>query len=273
MVRFFRWLQREVPNGGITEISAAEKLEEIRKTGDKFVGLSFTTISGYGEHGAIIHYDPTPETDVELRQEGIYLLDSGGQYKNGTTDITRTVTLGDPTAEQKEMFTRVLKGHIDLARLRFPVGFSGKQIDAFARRSLWDGGKNYNHGTGHGIGHYLNVHEGPMGITPRDVGVPLKAGNVMSNEPGYYKAGEYGIRIENLIVVQEEEEHSSEEFQFLGFETLTLCPIDLKLVEPSLLSPGEIAWLNDYHRLVYEKLSVHLDDEEKEWLQTETRAI
>jgi Xaa-Pro aminopeptidase len=273
MVRFFKWLEENVGSGNITEISAADKLEEFRSRGDKFVGLSFTTISGYGEHGAIIHYDPTPETDVTIRPEGIYLLDSGGQYLNGTTDITRTVTLGEPTDEQREMFTRVLKGHIDLARLRFPVGFSGKQIDAFARRSLWDGGKNYNHGTGHGIGHYLNVHEGPMGITPRDTGVPLKAGNVMSNEPGYYKAGEYGIRIENLIVVREEEEHSSEEFQFLGFETITLCPIDLDLVDPSLLSPWEIEWLNEYHDMVREKLSPLLDEDEKEWLKERTRSI
>jgi Xaa-Pro aminopeptidase len=273
MVKFFKWLKEEVPKGGVTEISAADKLEEYRKEGDKFVGLSFTTISGYGEHGAIIHYDPTPESDVPLKSEGIYLLDSGGQYKNGTTDITRTIALGDPTDEQKEMFTRVLKGHIDLTRLKFPVGFSGKQIDAFARRSLWDSGRNYSHGTGHGIGHYLNVHEGPMGITPRDVGVPLKAGNVMSNEPGYYKAGEYGIRIENLIVVQEEEEHSSEDFQFLGFETLTLCPIDLTLVETSLLSVDEVKWVNDYHKMVYEKLSLSLSDDEKEWLKEETRSI
>jgi Xaa-Pro aminopeptidase len=273
MVRFFKWLKEEVPKGGITEISAAEKLEEFRKMGDKFVGLSFTTISGYGEHGAIIHYDPTPETDVAIRSEGIYLLDSGGQYLNGTTDITRTMAMGQPADEQKEMFTRVLKGHIDLARLKFPVGFSGKQIDAFARRSLWDSGRNYNHGTGHGIGHYLNVHEGPMGITPRDVGVPLKAGNVMSNEPGYYKAGEYGIRIENLIVIRDEEEHGSEDFQFLGFETLTLCPIDLNLVEPSLLSDAERKWLNDYHETVYTKLSPFLSDEEKVWLEHETKPI
>jgi Xaa-Pro aminopeptidase len=153
------------------------------------------------------------------------------------------------------------------------VGFSGKQLDAFARKALWDVGKNYNHGTGHGVGHYLNVHEGPMGITPRDIGVPLKAGNVLSNEPGYYKAEEYGIRTENLIVVQEDEELSSEEFKFLKFETLTLCPIDLNLVEPSLMTMKEKEWLNDYHKTVYEKLSPHLSDEEKEWLGHETKPI
>ncbi|MGA1793429.1 MAG: aminopeptidase P family protein [Thermoplasmatota archaeon] len=273
MVKYLKWLKEEVPKGGVWEISAAEKLEEYRRMGDKFVGLSFTTISGYAGHGAIIHYDPTPETDVEIKPEGIYLVDSGGQYLNGTTDITRTIAMGEPGDEEKEMFTRVLQGHIQIAMLRFPVGFSGKQLDAFARKALWDIGKNYNHGTGHGIGHYLNVHEGPMGITPRDIGVPLKAGNVLSNEPGYYKADEYGIRTENLIVVQEDEEFSSEEFKFLKFETLTMCPIDLNLVEPSLMTVKEREWLNDYHRTVYEKLSPHLSDEEKEWLKNETRPI
>jgi Xaa-Pro aminopeptidase len=273
MVKFIKWLEENVPKGGVTEISAADVLEEYRKQGDKFVGLSFPTISGYGEHGAIIHYDPTPETDVEIKPEGILLVDSGAQYLNGTTDITRTFTMGEPTDEQKEMFTRVLKGHIDLALLRFPKGFSGKQIELPARKSLWDAGKNYNHGTGHGIGHYLNVHEGPMGITPRDIGVPLAAGNVLSNEPGYYKAGEYGIRIENLMVVQSDEELSSEEFQFLRFETLTLCPIDLRLVEPSLLDEKERKWLNEYHSLVYEKLSALLSPEEREWLGERTVPI
>jgi len=273
MVKYLKWLKEEVPKGGVWEISAADKLEEYRKQGDKFVGLSFTTISGYAGHGAIIHYDPTPETDVEIKPEGIYLVDSGGQYLNGTTDITRTIAMGEPGGEEKEMFTRVLQGHIQIAMLRFPVGFSGKQLDAFARKALWDIGKNYNHGTGHGIGHYLNVHEGPMGITPRDIGVPLKAGNVLSNEPGYYRAGEYGIRTENLIVVEEDTELSSEEFKFLKFETLTMCPVDLNLVEPSLMTEKEKEWLNDYHRTVQDKLSPHLSDEEKEWLKNETRPI
>jgi len=273
MVKFIKWLEENVPKGGVTEISAADILEEYRKQGQKFVGLSFPTISGYAGHGAIIHYDPTPETDVEIRPEGILLVDSGAQYLNGTTDITRTFAMGEPTAEQKEMFTRVLKGHIDLARLRFPKGFSGKQIDAFARRALWDTGKNYNHGTGHGIGHYLNVHEGPMGITPRDVGVPLKAGNVLSNEPGYYKPGEYGIRIENLMVARRDPGFSTEEQEFLRFETLTLCPIDLNLVEPSLLTSDERKWLNDYHGTVYERLSPYLSNEEKEWVRERTTPI
>ncbi|MBN1390956.1 MAG: aminopeptidase P family protein [Candidatus Thermoplasmatota archaeon] len=273
MVRYLKWLNEAVPRERVTEISAADKLEEYRRKGEKFVGLSFTTISGYAGHGAIIHYDPTPETDVEIEPRGIYLVDSGGQYLNGTTDITRTLTLGKTTDEQKEMFTRVLKGHIQIAMLRFPAGFSGKQLDAFARKALWDVGKNYNHGTGHGIGHYLNVHEGPMGITPRDIGVPLKAGNILSNEPGYYKAGEYGIRTENLITVVRDDEYSNDEQEFLRFETLTLCPIDLNLVEPSLLTQEERKWLNDYHRTVFKRLSPHLSDEEKEWLKNETRNI
>ncbi|MEA3558221.1 MAG: aminopeptidase P family protein [Candidatus Thermoplasmatota archaeon] len=273
MVKYLKWLEEEVPKGGVTEISAANRLKEFRKEGDKFAGLSFTTISGFGEHGAIIHYDCTPETDVELGSEGIYLVDSGGQYLNGTTDITRTIAFGKPTDEQKEMFTRVLKGHIGLSTLRFPKGFSGKQIELPARKALWDAGKNYNHGTGHGVGHYLNVHEGPMGITPRDIGVPLKPGNVLSNEPGYYKAGEYGIRIENLIVVLDDDDLSSDEFQFLKFETLTMCPIDLNLVDMDLLNEEERTWLNEYHKEIYARLSPLLDDDHENWLEEHTRGI
>lgn len=273
MVKFFKWLEEELPKGGTTEVSAADKLEEFRRMSDQLVGLSFTTISGYGEHGAIIHYDPTPETDVPLKEESFYLLDSGGQYLTGTTDITRTVALGEPTDEMKEMYTRVLKGHIDLSLLKFPSGFSGKQIELPARKSLWDVGKNYNHGTGHGIGHYLNVHEGPMGITPRDTGVPLKAGNVLSNEPGYYKAGDYGIRIENLVVVKKDEDLSTEELEFLCFETITLCPIDLKPVNKEIMTEDEVRWLNDYHQMVYDRLSPELDEDHAKWLREKTRSI
>jgi Xaa-Pro aminopeptidase len=183
------------------------------------------------------------------------------------------MALGEPTDEMMEMYTRVLKGHIDLAMLKFPSGFSGKQIELPARKALWDVGKNYNHGTGHGIGHYLNVHEGPMGITPRDTGVPLKAGNVLSNEPGFYKAGEFGIRIENLIVVQKDERLSSEELEFLNFETITMCPIDLKPVKKEIMTADEVEWLNDYHREVYDKLSPLLDDDHKVWLKENTRSI
>lgn len=274
MVRFFKWLEETVPSGKVTENSAAGKLEEFRRMGEYFVGLSFNTISGYAGHGAIIHYDPAQaETETSLAPDGLYLVDSGGQYLNGTTDITRTITLGSPTQEQREMFTRVLKGHIDLSLTRFPAGFCGRQIEFPARKSLWDAGKNYNHGTGHGIGHYLNVHEGPMSISPRDTGVPLKPGNVMSNEPGYYKEGEYGIRIENLVVVIEDEELSSEETEMLGFETLTICPIDLRLVDPSIMTQEEITWLNDYHRFVYDSLAPHLDEGHRGWLERETRGI
>jgi Xaa-Pro aminopeptidase len=273
MVKFFKWLEENVKAGGVTELIAAARLEEFRKEGNDFVGLSFTTIAGYGEHGAIIHYDPTPETDVELKEKGIFLLDSGAQYMTGTTDITRTITLGDPTDEQKEMFTRVLKGHIGLATLKFPKGFSGKQLELPARKPLWDIGRNYNHGTGHGVGHYLNVHEGPMGITPRDIGVPLQAGNVLSNEPGYYKEGEYGIRIENLIVVRKEEKLSSPELEFLGFETITMCPIDLRLVKKEIMTDSELEWFNGYHRQVCDKLSPLLDEEHREWLRERTGEI
>jgi len=273
MVKFLRWLEEEVPNGGVTEISAADRLEGFRRESGDLVGLSFTTISGYGEHGAIVHYDVDKDSNATLREEGIYLVDSGGQYIFGTTDITRTVALGDPTDEQKEMFTRVLKGHIGLSTLRFPKGFSGKQIELAARRPIWEAGKNYNHGTGHGIGHYLNVHEGPMGITPRDPGVPISAGNVLSNEPGYYKAGEYGIRTENVIVAEKDEEFSTDELEWLRFREITLCPIDLNLVDPGILDGREKDWLNRYHRRVYEILSEHLDEKHSEWLRERTGPI
>lgn len=274
MVRFFKWLGETVPSGKVTENSAADQLEKFRSQGKHFVGLSFNTISGYAGHGAIVHYDPAQAVEeTVMRADGIYLVDSGGQYLNGTTDITRTVTLGNPTAEQKEMFTRVLKGHINLALTRFPAGFPGRQIEFPARKSLWDVGKNYNHGTGHGIGHYLNVHEGPMSISPRDTGVPLKPGNVMSNEPGYYKEGEYGIRIENLVAVIEDEELSSEETKMLGFDTITLCPIDLDLVDPSIMTDEEREWLNNYHSCVYESLYPHLDEDHREWLRERTRSV
>ncbi len=273
MVKFLKWLEENVPEGGVTEISASDRLGSYRKESEDLVGLSFTTISGYADHGAIIHYDPTPETDVELRTEGIYLVDSGGQYINGTTDITRTIALGEPTDEQKEMYTRVLKGHIGLSMLKFPRGFSGRQIELPARKALWDVGKNYGHGTGHGVGHHLNVHEGPMGITPRDIGVPLLPGNVLSNEPGYYKAGEYGIRIENLIVVHRDEELSSEDMEFLCFENITFCPMDLKLIKKDIMTEDEIEWLNDYHEEVRTKLSPLLDDDLKRWLMEHTKAI
>ncbi|MDG6224898.1 MAG: aminopeptidase P family protein [Candidatus Thermoplasmatota archaeon] len=271
--RFLRWLERSLRMGEtVTELDAARKVEEFRAQNKDHIGPSFSTIASFGEHGAIIHYEPTEETNIPVGK-GIFLLDSGGQYLYGTTDITRTVTTGDVTEEQKDHFTRVLKGHIAIASLRFPKGFSGKQIDAFARRALWDAGMNYNHGTGHGIGHYLNVHEGPMGITPRDTGVPLADGNVLSNEPGFYKVGEYGMRIENVIVVVRDEEFSTEDTTFLRFETITLAPIDRRLINVHLLTNEERKWLNNYHRDVYHRLTRRLDPDTRKWLKDRTRRI
>lgn len=274
MVKFLYWLYNAVPKGGVTELSAAEKAEQFRSEQKLYQGPSFETIAAYKEHGAIVHYAPSPETDVELKPEGIFLFDSGGQYLDGTTDITRTVALGDPTSEQKDRFTRVLKGHIQLAMTRFPRNTAGNQLDTIARKPLWDIALNYGHGTGHGVGSYLNVHEGPHAISfYRGIGVPLELGMIISNEPGFYKTGEYGIRTENLILTVKDEEGSSDEFEFYKFETVTLCPIDLKLVEKSLLTEEEKNWLNEYHLRVRETLSPYLKGEELDWLITATRSI
>lgn len=274
MVKFLHWLNEAVPKGGVTEISASDKLTEFRAPDSLFRGLSFATISGYNEHGAIVHYESSPETDVELKPEGIYLIDSGGQYLDGTTDITRTVALGEPTDEQKDKFTRILKGHINLAMASFPQGTQGIQLDTIARKPLWDIGQNYGHGTGHGVGAFLNVHEGPQGISYyRGIGVPLEIGMICSNEPGYYKAGEYGMRIETLINVVKDEEKSSADFEFYKFETATLCPVDTKLIDKSLLSEQEIEYLNIYHKRVLAELSPKLRGKAKEWLAAATEPI
>lgn len=275
MVKFLHWLEKNVPEGGVTEISAAEKLEHFRSEQELYCGPSFETISAYGGHGAIVHYTSSPETDVELKSDGIYLIDSGGQYLDGTTDITRTIALGDPTEEQKDRFTRVLKGHIDLALASFPRGTQGIQLDTIARKPLWDIGLNYGHGTGHGVGAFLGVHEGPQGISYyRGIGVPLEVGMICSNEPGFYKADEYGIRIETLVSVVKDEQKSSDEFEFYKFETATLCPIDLRLVNKDMLSEEEIAYLNNYHQRVYEKLIPFIKEEEaQDWLEEATRAF
>jgi Xaa-Pro aminopeptidase len=269
VARFLAWLDRAVQKEQLTEISAAKKLEELRREGENFQGLSFRTISGFGPHGAIIHYTVTPKSDVPIRPEGIYLLDSGAQYLDGTTDITRTVLLGKrPTAEQKDRFTRVLKGHIALARARFPQGVGGGRLDALARTSLWEVGLDYNHGTGHGVGSFLNVHEGPRSIgQSRDTGIPIEAGNIFSNEPGYYKAGEYGIRIENLVLTCENGVVGENGQPYLEFETLTMCPIDTRLVDLRILTPVERKWLNDYHKLVAKKLAPFMDKSELAWLK------
>lgn len=269
MVRFLRWLEEAVPRGGVTEISAADRLEEFRREGDHFQGLSFRTISGYAAHGAIIHYTVNASTDIPLRPRGIYLVDSGAQYLDGTTDITRTILLGGKaTREQKDRFTRVLKGHIALARARFPEGVRGMRLDTLARLPLWEAGLDYHHGTGHGVGSYLNVHEGPQSISSgRCNGVPLEPGNVQSNEPGFYRDGAYGIRIENLMVVEEDEDLTGDYGQFLRFHTLTLCPIDHRLVDARMLSPEEIRWWNDYHRRVRRTLSPYLGTADRRWLR------
>ena len=274
MVKFLHWLENAVPRGEVSEVSAAEKAEKFRKQQPLFQGLSFETISAYGEHGAIVHYTASQESDVRLKPNGIFLFDSGAQYLDGTTDITRTIALGTPTAEQKDRFTRVLKGMISLSMTRFPRNTAGNQLDTIARKPLWDIALNYGHGTGHGVGCFLNVHEGPQGISYyRGIGVPMELGMVTSNEPGYYKTGEYGIRTENLMVTVADEETSGGEFEFYKFETLTLCPIDLNLIDANLLSEAEISFLNQYHRRVRETLSPFLDEAEKKWLAEKTRPV
>jgi len=271
LTRFLAWLEASFEKEPLTEISASDKLEAFRKEGQFFMGLSFDTISGMGAHGAIVHYRATEKSDAPL-VEGVYLLDSGGQYLDGTTDVTRTIVLGTPTQEQKENFTRVLKGHIALANAKFPKGTSGAQLDVLARLPLWEKGLDYDHGTGHGVGSYLNVHEGPQGISKASFRVPLQPGMILSNEPGYYKTGEYGIRIESLVLVRQESDFSKNK-AFYGFETITCAPIDLKLVDVALLSASEKKWLNEYHAWVYDMLVGMMNQEESEWLRHATRAI
>lgn len=272
LVRFYYWLENQMAAGEkVTELSLAEKLTAFRADQPQYIMDSFETIAGYGAHGAIVHYAATPETDATLQAEGLLLVDSGAQYLDGTTDITRTIALGEPTEQMKKDFTRVLKGTISLAKSKFPAGTRGSQIDMLARKALWDAGINYLHGTGHGIGHCLNVHEGPQSIRMEENPVVLKPGMVISDEPAMYRTGEYGIRTENMILCREDSE--TEFGKFLGFETLTLCPIDTRLVIPSMLSARERTWLNKYHQMVYDKLSPHLDEAEKTWLKNKTAEI
>jgi Xaa-Pro aminopeptidase len=274
MVKFLSWLEKAVPGGGVTESTAARRLEEVRKRQPGFKGLSFKTISAYGSHAAVVHYTVTSETDVALKPKGVYLVDSGSQYLEATTDITRTVCLGRPTAEQRDRFTRVLKGVIGLARTPFPRGTSGPQLDVLARLALWEIGLNYGHGTGHGVGAYLSVHDGPQGIAPaRGFGVGLEPGMVLSIEPGCYKDGEYGFRVENLALVVKCRGRGKKDPPFYEFETLTLCPIDLSLVDRRLLTEDETGWLNAYHRRVRRELSPLLDKPEAAWLKKVTRPI
>jgi Xaa-Pro aminopeptidase len=274
VTRFLAWLDRTAPLGGLREIAASDRLEAFRKEGQYFRDLSFPTISGAGSNGAIVHYRASPETEKVLEPGTLYLLDSGAQYLDGTTDITRTIAIGDPTAEMRENFTRVLKGHIALATARFPKGTTGSQLDGFARRSLWQVGLDYDHGTGHGVGSYLSVHEGPQRISKAPNTQPLLAGMIVSNEPGYYKTGAYGIRIENLIVVQPDEAAAKENGrETLCFETITLAPIDRNLVARELLDSDEAAWLDAYHARVRETISPLVDAETARWLDTATAPI
>ncbi len=265
MVRYLHWLSGAVATEDVTELSAEMKLEEFRAQGDRFVSPSFRTISAYRGHGAIVHYLATEESDSLLEPAGLYLVDSGGQYLDGTTDITRTVTLGEPTDEERKDYTLVLKGHTALATLRFPVGTTGPLIDAIARQFLWRERMNYGHGTGHGVGFFLSVHEGPQQINQKTSDVKLEPGMLISNEPGIYRAGRHGVRIENLVIVTEDARTDFGEF--LGFETVTLCPFDSSLIDTSLLAAEEIAWVNDYHRRVRDKLLGHLDGAAGEWLE------
>jgi len=271
LTRFLAWLASEAPKGGLREIAASDRLETIRREGEHFRDLSFSTISGAGSNGAIVHYRATPETEKRLEPGTLYLLDSGAQYLDGTTDVTRTVAIGAPTQEMRDRFTRVLKGHIALALARFPKGTTGTQLDGFARRALWQKGLDYDHGTGHGVGSYLGVHEGPQRISKAPNAQALLPGMIVSNEPGYYKTGAYGIRIENLVVVQPAEDAAEREM--LGFETLTLAPIDRNLIATSLLADDEIAWLDAYHARVRETLTPLVDRETVRWLAEATQPI
>ena len=270
LVKFFTWLDKQMKEAqstgakAPTEIAASDKLAEFRAAQVLCQGPSFDTISGAGEHGAIVHYRAVPESDKQLAPNMMYLLDSGGQYLDATTDVTRTMILGEPTQDQRHHFTLVLKGHIALGSARFPLGTSGGQLDALARAPLWAHGVDYDHGTGHGVGSYLSVHEGPQRIF-KNGAHPLEPGMIVSNEPGYYRTGEYGIRIENLVLVKEAELPGAER-KMLEFETLTLAPIDRNLIDVAMLTPPERDWINRYHNRVYETLCDRLDEPECEWL-------
>jgi Xaa-Pro aminopeptidase len=271
MARFLAWFDREAPKGTLTEIDAVEALEAFRAETGVLKDVSFPSISGAGPNAALPHYRVTSATNRRIETNQIFLIDSGAQYEDGTTDITRTIIVGEPSAEMKDRNTRVLRGHIAVARLVFPKGTTGAQIDAFARKPLWDAGLDFDHGTGHGIGSYLSVHEGPQRIA-KTGHTPLEPGMMLSNEPGYYKTGDYGIRIENLILVEPRAIPGGER-EMYGFETLTFAPIDLRLVEPAIMTADEIAWLDAYHAQVREKLSGGLDPETRAWLEEATRPI
>lgn len=271
MVKFLKWLLPAVEAGGETEISIDKKLTALRAEQNLFRDISFDTIAGYQAHGAIVHYEATPETDIPLKPEGLLLLDSGAQYQDGTTDIARTIALGPITEEMKHIYTLVLKAHIQLELAKFPDGASGTQLDALGRECMWREGLNFLHGTGHGVGSYLSVHEGPHQIRMEYMPTPLRAGMTLTDEPGLYLAGKFGVRIENTVLLSE---YMETEFgKFLQIEPLTLCPIDTAPVDMTMLLPEELAWLNDYHAKVYAELAPCLDEEEKKWLENATKAI
>ena len=271
LVRFLMWLEKAVPQGEETEVSIDRKLTALRSEQKDFIGISFDTIAGYQSHGAIVHYEATEESAYKLKPEGWLLLDSGAQYLDGTTDITRTIVLGAVTDEQRKDYTLVLKGFIALSRAVFPKGTSGTQLDVLARQFMWAEGVNYGHGTGHGVGHFLNVHEGPHQIRMNYMPAPLLPGMTVTNEPGIYKSGRYGVRIENTMLIVED--RSTEFGVFCRFEPLTLCPIDMRAIDVQMLTAAEKDWLNDYHKHVLERLSPMLNEEERLWLKDATRTI
>jgi len=271
IARFLHWIDEKAPKGEVDELKASDHLEALRRENPELRDLSFDSISGAGPNGAIVHYKSSEKTNRKIEKGTLYLIDSGGQYVDGTTDITRTVPIGEPTNEMRDRFTRVLKGHIAIATAVFPKGTRGSQLDSFARRPLWEAGLDYAHGTGHGVGSFLAVHEGPQRISP--VGSaqsggdePLQAGMIISNEPGYYKTGEYGIRIENLVLVVSREIEGAEK-EMLGFETLTFAPIDRRLIDVQMLEPEELIWLNCYHAHVLAKIGPKLSGTDLAWLQ------
>ena len=270
MVRFLIWLQKNIGNGNLTELSIDEQLYKERSAMENFRGISFATITGYQEHGAIVHYEADEQSASTLKPEGLLLIDSGAQYLDGTTDITRTIPLGPTTEEQKKDYTLVLKGFIQLAMAEFPQGTCGTQLDVLARLAMWKEGINYGHGTGHGVGHFLNVHEGPHQIRMNNVPTPLQPGMTVTNEPGIYRAGKYGIRTENTMLAVPS--RKTDFGEFYKFEQLTLCPINTEAILWDMLSPEETNWLNEYHETVYSKLSPLLSDEEKQWLRNATNS-
>ena len=273
VAKFLCWLESEAPKGKLTELDVSDRLYEFRQENDLLRDLSFDTISGSGPNGAIVHYKATEKSNRRLRKGDLYLVDSGAQYLDGTTDITRTVAIGKATKEMKDRFTRVLKGHIQLARARFPKGTTGSQLDPLARQFLWAEGLDFDHGTGHGVGSYLSVHEGPQRISKAASTVALEPGMVISNEPGYYKTGAYGIRIENLVLVTQAKAPKGAERELLEFETLTLAPIDRSLIETSLLDKDERAWMDAYHARVRKALSPLVDKKTRAWLKKATAPL